>query len=323
MPRHAPRGFTLVELLVVIAIIGVLIALLLPAVQQAREAARRLDCKNRMKQIGLSLHNYHDTHRTFPFGTIIEPNACPPASSARRGAPWTVMILPFLEQNARYDQFDFKGTFAGIANEGSSTNEALQIIPNSAYQCPTDPNASTDEPNTNYRGVQGGGALADALCATGTASNQRLFFDSGMLFMNSKIGLRDVTDGTTNTWMVGESRWWFAVGQNTPYDTYFTWASTVRNAGTSSHVNVVAAAVDPINNPLVDYNPANGPYTDHPAGIGAVVGTHTRAFGSWHVGGAQFIRGDASVHFATETMDLSIYRQMATRSDGLPIGGSQ
>ncbi|MBA2113780.1 DUF1559 domain-containing protein [Bremerella alba] len=317
--RHA---FTLVELLVVIAIIGVLISLLLPAVQQAREAARRIDCQNRMKQLGLALHNYHDTHRTFPFGELVTPDACPPTTSAKRGAPWTVAILSFMEQGSRYSEFDMAGTFAGIANDGSNTNEAFQIVPNPAYQCPSDPNAADTEPNTNYRGIQGGGPLADAECATGSASNKRVFFDNGILFMNSKVAMRDITDGTSNTLMVGESRWWFAVGQNEPYGTYFMWSSTTRNAGGSSHVNVVAAAVDPINNPLVDYNPGNGPYTDHPAGIGAVVGTHTRAFGSWHPGGAQFLRGDASIHLISETVDLATYRQMATRNDGLPIGGA-
>ncbi|MEW4564794.1 DUF1559 domain-containing protein [Bremerella sp. JC770] len=319
-PRN--HAFTLVELLVVIAIIGVLVSLLLPAVQQAREAARRIDCQNRIKQIGLALHNYHDTHGTFPFGELVTPDACPPASSSKRGASWTVSILPFMEQGPRYDQFNMAGTFAGIANEGTSTNEAVQIAANSAYQCPSDPNAATSEPNTNYRGVQGGGAVADARCATGTASNQRLFFDNGILYMNSETGMRDITDGTSNTLMVGESRWWFAVGKNTPYGTYFMWSSATRNADASSHVNVVAAAVDPVNNPLVDYNPSNGPYTDHPAGIGAVVGTHTRAFGSWHPGGAQFLRGDASVQFVSETIDLGTYRQMATRNDGLPVGGT-
>jgi len=317
------RGFTLIELLVVIAIIAILIALLLPAVQQAREAARRSDCKNRLKQIGLALHNYHETHRAFPPGSILSTSSCPPSSSARRGATWTVMILPFLDESPRYNQFDFEGTFAGIANETSNDNESEQIRPNSQYQCPSDPNAASAEPNTNYRGVQGGGTEAQALCTAGSASNRRLFYNNGILHMNSNVKMRDVVDGTSNTFMVGESRWWFAVGQNTPYGTYFTWASSTRNAGGSSHVNVVAGAVDPINSPLVDYFPNQGPYTDHPAGIGAVVGTHTRCFGSWHQGGAHFVLADGSVHFLSENIDLATYRQIAQRADSLPLGGLQ
>ncbi|QDT98642.1 DUF1559 domain-containing protein [Gimesia aquarii] len=316
-------GFTLIELLVVIAIIAILIALLLPAVQQAREAARRSDCKNRMKQIGLALHNYHETHRVFPSGSIVTSTACPLPGSARRGATWTVMILPFLDDVPRYNSFNFEGTFAGIANETSNTNEPQQIRPNSKYQCPSAPNAASAEPNSNYRGVQGGGSEANASCTGGSASNRRLFFKNGILFLNSSIKMRDVIDGTSNTFLVGESRWWFAVGQNSPYGTYFTWASSTRNASNSSHVNVVAAAVDPINTPLVDYFPSDGPYTNHPAGIGAVVGTHTRCFGSWHVGGAHFTMADGSVQFVGENIDLALYRQLAQRQDGLPLGGLQ
>lgn len=317
------RGFTLIELLVVIAIIAILIALLLPAVQQAREAARRSDCKNRLKQIGLALHNYHETHRCFPPGSIVTSSSCPPAGSARRGATWTIQILPFLDDVPRYNNFNFEGTFAGIANESAHTNESEQIRPNSKFQCPTDPNAAIGEPNTNYRGVQGGGGESQALCTAGTASNRRLFYKNGMLFINSNVKMRDVIDGTSNTFLVGESRWWFAVGQNSPYGTYFTWASSTRNAGGSSHVNVVASATDPINAPLVDYFPSDGPYTNHPAGIGAVVGTHTRCFGSWHQGGAHFALADGSVHFIGENIDLSVYRQLAQRADGLPLGGLQ
>lgn len=232
------------------------------------------------------------------------------------------MILPFLEQTNRYEQFDFDGTFAAIANEGSSSNEAQQDRPLHVYQCPSDPNAGPSEPNSNYRGVQGGGPEADALCATGSASNRRLFFDTGMLYVNSSVRLRDAIDGTSNTFLVGESRWWFAVGENPPYGTHMMWSSGVRNIGGSSHVNTVAAAVDPINNPLVDYNPGNGPYTAHPAGIGAVVGTHTRAFGSWHTGGCHFLYADGSVHFLSENMDLAAYRQMGNCNDGLPLGGA-
>ena len=311
-------GFTLVELLVVIAIIGILIALLLPAVQAAREAARRTQCTNKLKQIALGLHNYHDTHRRFPPGSIVSSSACPLPSSARRGAPWTVLLLPFLEDGPRYDEFDFNRTFAANGGEGSDFNRPMQERPNAKFQCPSDPNASSDEPNSNYRGVQGGGAEAEASCVTGSASYGRLFYDNGILFLNSQQRIADVLDGTSNTFMVGESRWWFAVGQNPPWNTYFTWASSTRNAGGSSHVEVVAAAVDPINNPLVDYDPGQGPYSSHPAWA-LPVATHTRCFGSWHPGGCHFGLADGSIRFVSETIELNVYRIAAQRDSGQPV----
>jgi prepilin-type N-terminal cleavage/methylation domain-containing protein len=102
------RGFTLIELLVVIAIIAILIALLLPAVQQAREAARRSECKNRLKQLGLALHNYHDVYKWFPPGTVNprdpNPNGANGSGTAAIGAPWSCQLLPYLEQKAMFDQ---------------------------------------------------------------------------------------------------------------------------------------------------------------------------------------------------------------------------
>ena len=108
IPRQSRRGFTLIELLVVIAIIAILVALLLPAVQQAREAARRSSCKNQLKQLGLALQNYHDTHTVFPIGAGLAGTS---ATGSARRAPWTVLILPFLEENAVYDEFNFSETF--------------------------------------------------------------------------------------------------------------------------------------------------------------------------------------------------------------------
>ncbi|CAE7855794.1 comGC, partial [Symbiodinium microadriaticum] len=126
VPRQSrAKGFTLVELLVVIAIIGVLIALLLPAVQQAREAARRMSCSNKMKQIGLAIHNYHDTHRQFPAGAISGHVTCVNGTTPLGGgggecnqtfAPWTVLILPFIEENNLHDNFNFTRIFSPFSS---------------------------------------------------------------------------------------------------------------------------------------------------------------------------------------------------------------
>src|SRR6202011_965831 len=126
--RQARRAFTLIELLVVIAIIGVLIGLLLPAVQKVREAANRLKCTNNLKQIGLALHNYHDAYATFPPGGVTEGPCCETPS----GAAWTIYILPFLEQDALYRKYDFTKY-----NEDPE-NALVRTSPVKIYVCPSD-----------------------------------------------------------------------------------------------------------------------------------------------------------------------------------------
>ena len=225
-----------------------------------------------------------------------------------------------MEQKAGYDEFVFEGDFFGLANNGeASDNETAQLRPNPAYHCPSDPNARPDEPNTNYMGVQGGGSEADAECRTGTASNYRLRFNNGVMFQNSGVKIAHILDGTTNTFLTGETRWWFSAGENIGYGTYFTWASANRTDGSSSHVITVAAAVEPINNPLADYNPSRA-YPDQ-GGPTLLLGTHTKCFGSHHPGGCHFTMADGSVHFLSENMDLAAHRQLGQREDGLPIGG--
>ena len=140
--RRTLHGFTLVELLVVIAIIGILIGLLLPAVQSAREAARRMQCSNQLKQLGLALHGYHTAHGVFPPGGITKRprTECllKGSESTDGGAPWTVMILPYLEGTAQYEQYDFNKPFSSM-HWTSTPNRAVQFRPNAQFQCPTDP----------------------------------------------------------------------------------------------------------------------------------------------------------------------------------------
>jgi len=318
------RAFTLVELLVVIAIIGVLVALLLPAVQAAREAARRMQCANNVRQIGLALSNYQSAHRTFPPGTLVSDPACSPPSSTQRRAPWTVRLLPYMELMPLYEQFTMKGQFAAILGSGgdSTNNRDAQNTPVSGFKCPSDPAPLETDPGLNYLGVQGGGDQAAAQCQTGTvASNRRLRFNNGLLHTNSKVRMRDITDGTSHTFIVGESRWWSYLHTNPGFDNYFSWASADRTATSSSHTIVLAAAVDPLNNPMTDYD-ASQPWVNasgSPTNT-LYLGTHTRCFGSRHPGGAHFALADGSVQFITDDMDLAIYRSMAVRDDGWPMG---
>jgi prepilin-type N-terminal cleavage/methylation domain-containing protein/prepilin-type processing-associated H-X9-DG protein len=321
--RSKSSGFTLIELLVVIAIIAILIALLLPAVQQAREAARRTQCKNNLKQIALACHNYESTHRCFPPGGVvfyptavaITPTNFCTAGLDRTQAPWLVMILPYVEETALYQQFDFSKRFTGSSNiPGDPPNSALFPSPMKKYQCPSDVgNAGFN--NSNYLGVQGGGPPVSTPAQPGsppcsTQAGTRVFMQSGMIFANSQVRMRDVTDGTTNTFLVGESRY-----MPTPImraDGFHAGWSSGLKADSSFAVPVTfAAAVLGIN-----AQKECGP------GIADCFSIVSRMFGSRHTGGCHFGMADGSAHFVSENVDINIYRQSANTGDGLPIGSA-
>ena len=196
--RRDARGFTLIELLVVIAIIAVLIALLLPSVQAAREAARRAECVNNLKQIGLALHNYHQAHDTFAIGYVAWPNADTNVTSPGWG--WASAILPFLEQPALYAAANIALTIEDPANS------TVVLTPLAAYTCPTDRlsgrftltdvnnNPITDAQTNSYAGSFGRDVN---IAKSPTGGN-------GVFLRNLAFGVRDITDGTSQTILVGE-----------------------------------------------------------------------------------------------------------------------
>jgi len=143
MSTSQKRGFTLIELLVVIAIIAILIALLLPAVQQAREAARRSQCKNNMKQIGLALHNYHGTHRIFPSIRMLDlkqyAGSCTAGWQRPGGFSWRVMLLPFLDQGTIYNQINWDDHLIGTSCGGTNSFAVADKTVLPAFLCPSDP----------------------------------------------------------------------------------------------------------------------------------------------------------------------------------------
>ena len=300
------RGFTLVELLVVIAIIGILVALLLPAVQAAREAARRTDCSNKLKQIGLAIQNYHSAHQVFPTGAAANTTGCPPrgAEGVYERAPWSVLILPHLEQQNRYDRFDIEAPFSAFYRNGTP-NRDEQFRPNSAFQCPSDPKSVPDWPNTNYTVCSGGGDETDLDC-TATGSPGYVFYTNGLFFMNSKIHTGDVLDGTSNTIMAGE-----IIEVQGPDDLdpdkpgkYSSWATGVRiySAGRFSHYQTITATV-------LQHN--------------FRFGSKLLNYSSWHPGGAHLLMADGSTHFVMESIDLQVYRDLGDRDDRAPVEGFQ
>ncbi len=305
-------GFTLIELLVVIAIIAILIALLLPAVQQAREAARRTQCKNNLKQIGLAMHNYHDTHNTFPPGYIakIPQNI---TSSERSLWSWGAFILPLIDQGPLYNNLQVGNALLDQQLATPAGLAALQT-PLPAFRC-----ASDTGPNLNNFND----ALSDTPTATTNLYNRNLTSDGtnripialsnyvmvanpsdsttppafftqygppkGVGFQNSKINFRDITDGSSNTLLVGERAWRFddlTVGAGNALG--FS-AATCDPGGSwnvkSGQLAAIAIAYDGIN-----YSVTNRVH-------------QTRGFSSNHVGGAHFVLCDGSVRFISENID--------------------
>ncbi|MBN2296586.1 MAG: DUF1559 domain-containing protein [Pirellulales bacterium] len=329
LKRRFARGFTLVELLVVIAIIGILIALLLPAVQAAREAARRMNCSNNLKQIGLAMHNYESAHGIIPPGGIISgTGTCPrvrPASA--QGPGWAILILPYIEQINRYEQFDFNQGFADNYYGGSPSNPVyrnlvVQFTPNEAFQCPSDPNSKPDVCNTNYFACGGGGEDSESSCYPPN-DPERVYFDNGVIYPNSKTKFRDISDGTSHTYMAGETKYCCLLsggiaqyGFDPGY--WWSWASAAGGHTTSNYPTMpgIAAAVDPINNPAVLFSNLD---KFDPA-LWASFSVPARTFGSNHPGGCHMAMADASVHFVDENIDLQVHQDRGDRQDGFPIG---
>lgn len=288
-PKSA-RGFTLIELLVVIALIAILIALLLPAVQQAREAARRTQCRNHMKQIGLALHNYHDLFNSLPPGWIGITNGASDIYGMN-GWGWAARILPQLDQTPLYNQLNFNSKME------STSNSANRIRPLTVFRCPSDV-APTDvwtiQDGTgtnladlavaNYVGVFGTSDIDDCVGTPNSPCN-----GEGAFYQNSRVQFRDFLDGLSNTIAVGEHK----TRRDNGFNWTSTWAGVVAN-GDDAIVRILGTC---------DHTP------NHPS-------NHIDDFSSHHVGGAHFVLGDGSVRFVSTNIDLGVYQHLATRAVG-------
>ena len=312
------RGFTLIELLVVIAIIAILIALLLPAVQQAREAARRTQCKNNLKQIGIALHNYHDIYSTFPPGyssrNIV---ATAPASvETGPGYSWSFAILPQLEQTNLAASVNTNLDAAAAANIVAISGKTV-----SGYLCPTDPapinfdvtdasGATLNLPTSNYVGIAG---YDNVTMNPGQGT--------GIFYRNSRVKFRDVTDGTSSTICVGERM--HKHNFNPPM------ATVNANSTWYAAIPGVMRPAGMMSMPMMTEGPASmilGHVGQPPMmGMPAMERTpnttnHIVHFSSQHVGGVQFLLCDGSTHFISQNIDYSVFRNLGERADGNVIG---
>ena len=302
-PRRC-RGFTLVELLVVIAIIGILIALLLPAVQAAREAARRSSCTNKLKQIGVALHNYHDTFKTLPLGSDRDYSSA--TTWATQNHSWSARILGFMEQQAIFDQFPWEVW----ASHGSEPGNTLRRQVLNCYLCPSDVN---DRWNASW------GPTNYVACIGRTTSAGRTYSTNGRgVFMwdySWKFG--DVKDGTSNTMavaecMVGEP-WIRNADSGTINDCIAGTDGLVLTANETSRRGYSwYRAYQASWNYSAILRP-NDPRTEnHECEIHSASGAYGAR--SRHPGGVNVCLCDASVHFVSETIDYDIWQALSTRS---------
>ncbi len=306
------RGFTLIELLVVIAIIAILIALLLPAVQQAREAARRTQCKNHLKQMGLALHNYHDVFNKFPIGSL--------GVSTRLN--WRVGILPYLDQAPLFNKLNMSESF--WSGSLGANNAILQGLVINVYQCPSSalPALPTAAPYTsnsspvqihNYIGVMGAihdPATAALLPAARSTNYGGYFIDNGMLVANASMNMRDCTDGSSNTMMIAEQSG--MVGTSDIRNGYYGGWLGVNFTGPGNSTNTITDLwCHGIT--AVWYN-SN---TNSASATGArYIYDANTIFTSFHEGGVHILLGDGTVRFISENLDIGVLRRLAIRDDG-------
>ncbi|MDY0169153.1 MAG: DUF1559 domain-containing protein [Thermoguttaceae bacterium] len=303
IPNQA-SAFTLVELLVVIAIIGILIALLLPAVQAAREAARRMQCSNHLKQIALALHNYHSAHNAFPYGTLDEAT-----STYHRRCTWFQQSWPFLELQTAYDQY--------AAWDGAwvmDTPPSLKDMVPSMFVCPSDPMAPGFGGGGGYRsggyGFQGN--------YVGCAGNDYIKINrppypdyalhklNGMFWANSAVRFRDVLDGTSKTLLISE------VKVRKPRSN--GWGEGGGYWGGGQHSSFGFSTMEPPNANVPDRVWLCNDTTSPECVTVSDDINKLNVARSKHPGGVQAAMADGSVHFFSESINLIIWKGLGTRA---------
>jgi prepilin-type N-terminal cleavage/methylation domain-containing protein len=316
-PSRRRRGFTLVELLVVIAIIGTLVGLLLPAVQQARESARRSSCTSQLRQLGLALMNFHES-----FGKMPRGNHGMSGTNKYDGVNWRVVVLPFLEQASLYDRLNFSGRFDGDDLTG---NEILRQLLVPGLRCPSsmldpfsNPLGRNDDKAmiVHYVGISGAAPSTTQPdvgykdCGYGWLAN------NGILLTNESTKLRDVTDGTSKTMLVGEQSG-LTGGKETTANYRGGWHGAVNNDTVSNCTRTGTARIWFAGTTTVRANP----------NYNILVPNHNElqyhfntTLNSFHPGGITALLADGSTRFLFDTIDLETLKRLAVRNDGEALG---
>ncbi len=311
------RGFTLIELLVVIAIIAVIVALLLPAVQQARESARRTQCRSNLKQIGLALHNYAETYGALPPACVFSGRDTAPIHSAADQAAygWAAFLLPYVDQAPLYESLNVSGLELHLLLQQASLRPLTQTVL-SVYRCPSDQAKDQNNlrtfSNTVYGGTSAGTSNYPAVIGTIWKNSQNWINGQqdpfGSIWPSSRVRMQDIIDGTSNTLVVGERAW---------VDLAAVWVGTRNYQGTGDvGLRQILGTTD--------------------SKINEASANATGGFSSRHDGGSHFLFADGRVEFLSENINydqagatlperdpglpaMGVYQRLARRNDGQPV----
>jgi len=323
------RAFTLVELLVVIAIIGILVALLLPAIQAAREAARRTQCVNNLKQLGLAVQNHHDIRKRLPPGAASDVPPFAPTNAGGWGSSWMVFILPFVEESTIAAKWQFNSN-SGAFNTNNNALIAGNTMP--AYQCPSSPlpefsTSNTSSAQPDYVGISGAypGLITGFTEPTSRLNNHGEAGPNtagGLLIKNGKLNMAACTDGTSKTMLVSEQSDYITDTANTRnvWRTGVKWGwilgtDQANNNGRPSQLITVRYNINQKTGWTVQTTDACGPDT----GNGVCNYGANTPLNSLHPGGVNILLLDGSVKFMDDTQALDVQAKLATRDDGQTI----
>lgn len=314
MNVSARRGFTLVELLVVIAIIGILVALLLPAVQAAREASRRAQCANHLKQLALAMHNYHDTYQRFPPGQYIYIDSTLPRDWNRFS--WFYSILPYVEQQPMFEQYEVHLRTPTGAYSYTNLPDVIKKAVVPSFLCPSDPanpKIENGSSTTNQQGFHGNYMLnaGDGYFNAGGYANSAQL--NGLFYVFSNTAFRDVVDGTSTTLLASEiilvPDGAVGSGQEDIRGRYHN----VRHAGALFSTLYTPNTTQPDRHNYCLNKVARAPCTA--TGTDVVVSAR-----SYHPGGVNASLADGSTRFIADSIDLTVYRPLGTRQGGEAVG---